>query len=300
MAEPTSSYGASPAIHPDDLIYKFLFDHRGVREKAAEYYFQDGRKSAYQLRDLLERSTAVAPDGEFEMLEFASGYGCVTRHLRDALPNAKITACDIHDQALTFISREIGVAVVPSSRDPKAFHLGRQFDVVFALSFFSHMPDGTFGDWLEALFRHVRVGGSLIFTTHGNVSVRLLYQNTIKLSSDGYWFSRSSEQHDLKKSDYGTAMTSPEYVTQQIFRRLPGNLAYFSQGSWWGHQDAYVVAKQDRRLSPPTFREWLRSLRGRAIARIFRLYSWLIIRRPFAFLKRIRRWRIFDRRSRPE
>ncbi len=212
------------------------------------------------------------------MLEFASGYGCVTRHLRDALPKAKITACDIHDQALAFISGEMGVPVVPSCHDPKLFQLDRQFDIVFALSFFSHMPDATFGEWLEALFRHVRVGGSLIFTTHGNVSVRLLYGDTIKLSPEGYWFSPSSEQHDLKTSDYGTAITTPEYVTRQIFRRLPGNLAYFSQGSWWGHQDTYIVARQDRHLSPITSKDSPRSLRSRAASRLSRLYSSLIVR----------------------
>jgi hypothetical protein len=125
----------------------------------------------------------------------------------------------------------MGQQVAISCKNPAEFRLGRQFDVVFALSFFSHMPDTTWGDWLAALFRHVRLGGSLIFTCHGKMSVELLYNNFIKLSPEGYWFSPSSEQRDLEVDDYGTTITSPEYVIRQIFHILPGKLAFFSQVS---------------------------------------------------------------------
>jgi len=53
---------------------------------------------------------------------------------------------------------------------PEDLALGRTFDVVFALSFFSHVPEATFGRWLRALFAGVSEGGILIFTTHGLAS----------------------------------------------------------------------------------------------------------------------------------
>ncbi len=105
------------------------------------------------------------------------------------------------------------------------------------------MPDCTFGDWLSALFRHVRPGGNLIFTTHGMISLEKVWKNTYKLDPSGYLFVPVSEQRDIEAADYGTSMTSTDYVTRQIYRRLAAPTALISQGFWWGHQDVYVVAK---------------------------------------------------------
>ena len=115
------------------------------------YYFEDGRKSAELLKDIIETDTAVAPGVKFDLLEFASGYGCVTRHLPLVMPLAQITACDIHEEAISFITEEIGQKAVPSCSDPKELELNSKFDIVFALSFFSHMPKATWEDWLVAL-----------------------------------------------------------------------------------------------------------------------------------------------------
>jgi hypothetical protein len=44
----------------------------------------------------------------------------VTRHLRGALPAAEIVACDIHEQAVTFIEQELGVQAFQSQMVPDA------------------------------------------------------------------------------------------------------------------------------------------------------------------------------------
>ena len=144
---------------------------------------------------------------------------------------------------MDFIKTEMSEDTVLSKSNPVDFDLDRQFDIVFALSFFSHMPDRTWGPWLEALFRHVRPGGSLIFTTHGQISREKLFNNSFEFSPEGFWFATASEQHDIDTAEYGTTMTSTVYVTRQIFRRLASPIALLSEGFWWGHQDVYVVAK---------------------------------------------------------
>ena len=120
----------------------------------------------------------------FMSLEFASGYGCVTRHLIKEFVDARITACDIHDQALKFISEQLQLPIVRSSHNPEAFQTGRQFDAVFAISFFSHMPKTTWPLWLKALAQQVLQGGVLIFTTHGQAS--LLGAPGISLDDEGF------------------------------------------------------------------------------------------------------------------
>lgn len=159
------------------------------------------------------------------------------------MPEADLTSCDIHAHAVEFIQDVLSRNAVLSIADPDHFRLDREFDIVFALSFFSHMRVGSWSRWLKALFRHVRPGGSLIFTTHGYVSREKLYRNVIDLDEQGFWFQASSEQSDLSVAEYGTTMTSTEFVTRQIFTHLRGPIALVAPGFWWGHQDVYIVTK---------------------------------------------------------
>lgn len=228
------------SIHPNDLIFTYLA--KNLKEPtASEHYLGDGLRSARLLRSVIENDTSVSLDQPFEMLEFASGFGRVTRHFKTEIPNAIVTASDIHPEAMSFTERELGIKTSISQSKPESFNLQKQFDIVFALSFFSHMPDRTFGPWLESLFRHVKMGGSLIFTTHGDTTIRK-YEPQITLPEAGFYFSAASEQTDLDFAEYGTAISNTQYVTRQIFRQLQAPIAVVKTGYWWEHQDTYVVA----------------------------------------------------------
>lgn len=120
---------------------------------AVEYYFEDGARSAEKLRRLLEDSCSWQGK-PIKLLEFASGYGCVTRHLRNFLPEAAVVSCDIHPEAIRFIAEELAVGgAVLSSSVPEQLSLPEKYDVIFALSFFSHMPKATWIRWYNALYR---------------------------------------------------------------------------------------------------------------------------------------------------
>jgi SAM-dependent methyltransferase len=242
MQELNPQLSVSREIHSDDFIYHFLSTNCDTKTNPSKYYFEDGRRSAEKLRYLISDHTNLDLGRGFSLLEFASGYGCVTRHLRQVLPACAITACDIHEQAVAFIQHDLRIPAVLSTSRPAHFDLHGVFDLVFALSFFSHMPSSTWGEWLEALFRHLRSGGYLIFTTHGQVTRDKIYPD-LTMPENGFWFTPTSEQKDLDLSEYGTTITLPDYVTSQVYKRLRAPLPLFSQGFWWGHQDVYVVAK---------------------------------------------------------
>ena len=128
--------GVSPAIHADDFIFRFVLAHPNFPEAggAVDYYFNDGRKSALSLGSLLaelgkDRRPAGGP---LRLLEFAAGYGCVTRHLRGAIDDLDLIACDIHPQAITFIEDKLGVSALQSASIPEDFEAPHPFDVVFA------------------------------------------------------------------------------------------------------------------------------------------------------------------------
>ena len=229
-------------VHSDDLIFKFCINHDcfDSSDKAVNYYFRQGGESAEKLSLLINKYISKCPE-EIDILEFASGYGAVTRHLTKKIPNAKITACDIHDKAVEFIKDQLGVQAEKSHDVPESLKLQKKYDVVFALSFFSHMPEKTWGRWLQALAGHVKNGGLLIFTTHGEVS-RKNFGNP-EISESGFWFKSISEQHDLDLENYGMTVTLEKFVAQEIKKLEEFSTSFYQEAFWWEHQDVYVLTK---------------------------------------------------------
>lgn len=237
--------GVVPEIHPEDLIFQFVTRFPGflTNEQAVKYYFHDGANSAKKLNQLLFSELGLKRSADISLLEFASGYGCVTRHLVGELAPLNVVSCDIHEAACTFIESVIGVKTIRSSTKPEDLGIENgAFDVVFALSFFSHMPDRTWGRWLGCLFDKVKPGGYLIFTTHGMTT----WENYGKpaIPDSGIWFVPSSEQKDLDAAEYGSTIVTPEYVQRAVENILRDKILRMNQADWWGHQDLYVVKKQ--------------------------------------------------------
>ena len=223
-------------IHPNDYLFRYIVDNPAVPDlnSAIDYYFNDGKKSAYMLKSLCEEAF-LRP--RVSLLEFASGYGRVTRNFDDNYFD--VTACDIHNEAIDFISNSFNIKAVLSKTVPEEFDVENNFDVVFALSFFSHIPDETFGRWVNVLFKHVKQGGLLIFTTHG----RIANQQTVKIPlTDGYAFIPVSDQNDLSSSDYGTTMSEYSYVKRTCEKFISKAPDIWKEG-FWREQDLYIIHK---------------------------------------------------------
>jgi len=239
--EAASPLGVSALVHRHDHIFEFLINHKAFPSDQTRigYYFSDGAKSAGQLDELVEKhlpgkATPVS------LLEFASGYGCVGRHLKNN-PRFDLTACDIHDEAISFMETQLAIRAVQSQSQPECLTLPQAYDVVFALSFFSHMPITTWARWLVRLVQAAKVGGLVIFTTHGEHSRK--YLGKPKIGELGFHFQRNSEQKDLPLDEYGNTTALPAFV-RAVIATIPQAIEIeFGEGFWWGHQDMYVLQK---------------------------------------------------------
>lgn len=236
--------GVSALLHNEDYILRFLVENPSFRsrEDAVKYYFQDGSNSAQQLSRLVFDELGQSRDAGMSLLEFASGYGCVTRHLPAVMSPWHIVSSDIHEEANAFNAGNFGVEVLQSTTVPERFPSDTRFQTVFALSFFSHMPPATWSRWLASLWKCVSDTGFLIFTTHGAAS-RHHFGNPL-IPDSGIWFWAASEQGDLSVEDYGQTIVTVPFVLEQIKSVLPD--AYprlIRPGYWWGHQDLYVIGR---------------------------------------------------------
>lgn len=247
-ADAAERFNVSPPLHREDFILHFLFNNPlfTERREPIEYYFFDGHRSAQKLAALLtELGVDIGAPQTF--LEFASGFGCVSRHLKNALPKASVTSCDIHPKAVAFIQEHIDVATLQSVSSPQDFTSPsgtNTFDTVFALSFFSHMPERTWQPWLETLFAQLKPGGHMIFTTHGANSARNHFGNP-DIPASGFWFAADSEQKDLDTAEYGQTIVTRGYVFNAIERLGNAKLEVATPAGWWTHQDIWVISKTD-------------------------------------------------------
>jgi 2-polyprenyl-3-methyl-5-hydroxy-6-metoxy-1,4-benzoquinol methylase len=139
-------YRVTADIHYDDYIFNTLYMLKGKNlESGARHYYLSGRTSAEKIRDIvaLHRHMKLPLDRldmPISILDFASGYGCVSRHMRNVFPNSNVVAMDIHEKAYYFNTENLGVKAAISRTQPEDVETFFEFDVVFALSFFSHIP----------------------------------------------------------------------------------------------------------------------------------------------------------------
>lgn len=228
-----------PDIHPADFIFLHSLGRNPNVETVVNRYFDRGLYAADKLKKYIEAYHS-SELGNFSLLDFASGYGCVARHHRRFLPpGSSMVCCDIHPETVAFIEATLGIRAVESASVPEELNVTTEFNVIFALSFFSHMPDRTWGRWFNALLSKLKSNGSLIFTTHGYESLR-----RVNVPLDpflGYLFTAVSEQKDLDTAEYGSTIVSFDYVVKQI---PPGyHLVLFKEAEWEGYQDVYIVKR---------------------------------------------------------
>jgi SAM-dependent methyltransferase len=221
----------------------FLFDlalNKGDRRRTAIGYYTLGARifsAIKQIGDWHCGGLETVPS----FLDFASGYGRSTRFLSRVLPPSSIWACDIYAKAVDFQKRSYGVNGIVSVPDPARFPGDRKFDYIFASSFFTHMPQETFGAWMKTLFELLTPQGILAFSTHDFS----LIPPAVARPDAGILFATTSESRTLPGSQYGSTYVNERFVGEVVaevtagkgmLHRIERGLCYF--------QDIYVLASR--------------------------------------------------------
>lgn len=231
--------GMNCEIHPNDDIFRFIYN--GPRSKNPwRDYLADGWRTMVELMVPLEQLNHPLTRTR-SFLEFACGYGRFTRHLARFIDHNVIHAADLMPGSAEFVTEKFGVNGFYSTADPDELQLGTAFDTVFVLSLFSHLPPHTWHRWLHRLFESVEPGGMLIFTTHGTGFAQ---RHGVELDKDGFFFHAASESEHLDGEQYGTTITSTEYVQRALRQLKGGELARFVPDHFWSGQDAWFVRKR--------------------------------------------------------
>ncbi len=132
----------------------------------AEWFVTAGQRAAESLTSLLAKN-GIAIDTCDRILDFGCGCGRVIRHLRH-LP-AELHGCDSNPVAMEWCAENLpfGAFAVNALESPLDYD-ARSFDLVYALSVFTHLPPHLQAHGMRELHRILKPGGVLVISLHGD------------------------------------------------------------------------------------------------------------------------------------
>jgi SAM-dependent methyltransferase len=134
---------------------------------ARTHFLTIGERAA---ADILNMLTTHGFAARGRWLDFGCGSGRVARHFA-ANPDISLAGVDVDARAVTWAARHLpGDYRVTAPEPPLPFHDGF-FDVVYAVSVFTHFDEASQFRWLAELRRVLRAGGALVASTHAPLLV---------------------------------------------------------------------------------------------------------------------------------
>ena len=226
------------AIDDRDEMLGFLVDtYEGDRDRALFGYFRSGASIADSLGQVL-RWWFGAPGRAAKVLDFASGYGRVTRFLVREIPPERVWVADVYAEGVRFQEERFGVHGIVSTILPEDFACAERFDAILVTSLFTHLPEERFVAWLRVLLGLLAPGGLLAFSAHSTQVLPL----GASMPETGILFAETSESGSLAKSDYGSTWVTEEFVRSALDRAVgPGASLLRLERGLCNFQDLYVA-----------------------------------------------------------
>jgi SAM-dependent methyltransferase len=131
------------------------------------WFVESGRSSAQVIRETAGRH-GIPFDSIGLMLDLGCGCGRVLRHFQH-LSSIEIYGAEPNEQLAAWCSRNLPFArVLRSSMLPPLPYEGSFFDLIYAVSVFTHLTEQAQLLWMAELARITRPGGLLLLTVHGD------------------------------------------------------------------------------------------------------------------------------------
>ncbi len=217
-----SEFGAldfNTSIHKNDLMFAFHLNRfTNDPAEALKSYYGVGFSTAKSLKSIADKY-GISPNS---LLDFGSGYGRVSRFLSSQFPDANCVISEVKRQAVEFQEEELGIGGLFHDYKPEEFPHER-FDLILALSVFTHLPEALFRSWMKCLAHRLQVSGAMVisFLDQDREASREILKNFttspsgieyIQRSEDSYFTFVSDRLKDEKK--YGSTFISRTWLSQ--------------------------------------------------------------------------------------
>ena len=208
-----------------------------------QWYFDIGLSAI----ECITRALATAHVTPGSILDFPCGHGRVCRMLRAAYPAAQLTVCDLDRDGVDFCAQQFAAEPVYSANDLQTIAVGRQFDLIWCGSLFTHLDRDRWPEFLGFFADRLSADGVLVFTTHGRQPIQWMLDGFFDYglsreeqqrlmhayARDGFGFVSPSNQI------FGLSLSSLAFVCTQLERWSSLKLIGMHEAGWAGHQDVF-------------------------------------------------------------
>ena len=222
---------------------------------AVRMYFHGGEWNAAEMEEVVrEHGFPLAEAGS--VLEFACGWGRVTRHLVHLMDRSRLTVSDVDPVAVQFVCRKLAVRGFTSTIDPRDLRHEDRYDVTLIVSLFSHLPLADWGPWLSRLGELLEPGGALAFSTLGmhafEVNIPDAERDAYEEVAEDFFYRPANETRGRLNTDrYGLSYVAEGPVRDLVGQHFPGSLVAVCPRALNGFQDVYVLERDAGRARGP-------------------------------------------------
>lgn len=212
-------------VAPPELIETEALMYEGdlkVRRRH-EWYFGSGCREAWTVMTMVEQYGADVTKMR-SVLEFGCGSARVLRHFRD-IDGIRLVGTDANPKPIEWDSRNLpGIEFSHNALEPPLAYPDGSFDLIYALSVFTHIPLNWQRAWLDELRRIMRPGGYLLCTVVGDSYFReqLSEQERAALAREGE-FTKTADSP-------GVSYSSQVLRSWDVFQTRDRVRDVFSQG----------------------------------------------------------------------
>jgi SAM-dependent methyltransferase len=241
ISRPDPFIGVSREVSPEDEMY------RGN----AAHYFDVGESALHCLETAL--AAARRPRSTIrDILDLPCGHGRVLRFLRQAFPDARLTACDLNRDGVEFCARTFGAAPVFSREQPGEIPFTRTFDLIWCGSLLTHLDQEQCAAFLQLFQQVLGHRGILVFTIHGRHCARELAAGKNRHGIGDHQVTellRGYREHGFSyvnysaQSAYGFSLAHPSFVMARLINHPAWRLLGYQETGWDKRQDVVCLQK---------------------------------------------------------
>jgi SAM-dependent methyltransferase len=203
------------------------------------WFLESGRLAAQSIGDALEHA-GTRIEAMSSILDFGCGCGRVIRNW--ARLDARVAGSDLSGAAIDWCREHLAFARFETNglSPPLAF-ADAAFELAYALSVFTHLPEAIQHDWLDELRRIVRPGGLVLLSTHGERYVERLSLEERRRFNEGQLVVRWGE---VPGTNLCTTFHPPAWVREHLQLHGLEEVAFMREGAAGNpYQDLFVLRR---------------------------------------------------------